>query len=703
MIWRRGQSSSETRSAEIRVVVREAVARRRAGHDLDYEAIKRSHSHLLPELSERLKRLEAVEAMARKAETDTVDLENLGDADCGEALEFLRRALPGYDILQPIHYGGQGIVYKATQRGPNRDVAIKVLLEGPLASKKQRSRFAREVELVSRLRHPNIVTVYESGVVGGREYFSMEYVDGLPIDDYALLNALSVRDIVRMFETTCRALSAAHQRGIIHRDLKPANILVDSDGQPHILDFGLAKELIDSSEESGMPPPSLTGQVVGTLPYLNPEQAQGLADEVDVRSDIYSLAVTLYEVIAGAFPYPVNCDRQTVLANICTHEPVSLLKLLSHSDATEFIGPDGVNDDLDRVVHQALQKEKSRRYQSAEAFADDLARYLSGDAVSAKAADHVYVLRKTLRKFRVPVAVSLLFLGVLITSLVSLTVLWRRAEYVAQTAQAGLQMGSYIRLASAHRDQDQVERAIGMFEKALEIGRQFPSDDPFMLRHVFDAHYRLGELLIEREEVEKARPHCDAALRVATKLSRREPDDLEWIRSLGFASRLSGRLAMAQGEWLEAIEEFQQAAAIRERLQTLEPENTSLKSELASIRVILGKCHRMLGQFEEAYGYYQAAYAAYKDLAASEPEVVDHIIRVSRAENGLAAWHISQKTKEDDEAAERLLTKAYNRLTAIKDSERGRRLSRGINTLLESIEENRGIISKRAPAPSTNG
>ena len=186
-------------------------------------------------------------------------------------LTFLRKSLAGYEIIERIHHGGQGIVYRARQCSTNRIVAIKLLLHGPFATRAQRLRFEREIELVSRLRHPSIVTLYESGLVAGRQYFAMEFVEGLPIDHYVILNDLSVRECVELFVVVCRAVSHAHQRGIIHRDLKPSNILVDSEGRPHVLDFGLAKDLTNSSGAGSASSLSVTGQILGTWRYLSPE------------------------------------------------------------------------------------------------------------------------------------------------------------------------------------------------------------------------------------------------------------------------------------------------------------------------------------------------------------------------------------------------------------------------------------------------
>ena len=209
-----------------------------------------------------------------------------------------------YEILEQLPPGGQAIVYKATQKATKRIVALKVLLQGPQISLPARYRFEREVDLAASLQHPNIVTIYDSGIAKGQYYFAMQYVDGKPLDEYIQTEKLSQRQTMELFNHICSAVAYAHQRGVMHRDLKPGNILVDEDGQPHILDFGLAK-LTDDSEKvsSEATMTSIPGKVIGTLAFMSPEQASAQPDAVDVRTDVYSIGVILYKTLTGEFPY----------------------------------------------------------------------------------------------------------------------------------------------------------------------------------------------------------------------------------------------------------------------------------------------------------------------------------------------------------------------------------------------------------------
>ncbi len=317
--------------------------------------------------------------------------------------------IAGYEQLRELRRGGQGIVYTGEQRSTRRRVAIKVLLEGPEPSGVARRRFEREIDLVAGLKHPHIVSVYDSGQTDdARPYLVMEYIEGQPLDEHvASLRALGdIRGIVELMAQVSEAVQHAHQRGVIHRDLKPSNIRVDARGEPHVLDFGLAKLSVPALALMGSRGPgggprggaagagggadgaewpgrgatlSMSGQFLGSLAWASPEQCAGEVESLDVRTDVYALGVMLYQALSGKFPYPVDAGLRRTLEHIVSTPPAPLA--LGEGGG---VGGAGGADELSTIVLKCLSKESSRRYQSAGDLAADLRRYLAGERVLAK-------------------------------------------------------------------------------------------------------------------------------------------------------------------------------------------------------------------------------------------------------------------------------------------------------------------------------
>ena len=218
--------------------------------------------------------------------------------------------VPGYRILGELYSGGQGTVYRGVQERTKRTVALKVMHGGGAAPAKSRARFSREVELIASMRHPHIVTVYDGGdLPDGGCFVAMEFIRGVPLvradaidrkmDDHTRSGLIRLK--LEQMAKICDAVQYAHLRGIIHRDIKPGNILIDRDGEPKVLDFGVAKVL---GAQDGMDM-TLTGEFVGTFAYAAPEQVSGSSDDIDTRCDIYALGVVTYEMLTGRFPYDI--------------------------------------------------------------------------------------------------------------------------------------------------------------------------------------------------------------------------------------------------------------------------------------------------------------------------------------------------------------------------------------------------------------
>ncbi len=370
-----------------------------------------------------------------------------------------------YELLTEVSRGGQGIVYRARDVRNGRIVAVKRLVAGSLASLPTRQRFERELETAAALDHPNIVRVYcLDGGGGGQPLLVMQWIDGMPITEWATPDGhepRSKREILELFAKVCDAVHHAHQRGVIHRDLKPSNILVDADDEPHLLDFGLAKlQPGPNGSDSGV---TLTGQFLGTPAFASPEQVRGGPSAVDVRSDVYSLGVVLYRLLTGTMPYPVDGSLADVFESI------------EHAQPRAPSSVTAIDRELDAVLLKALSKHPRDRYQSANRLGTDLTRYLHGEALEAKADGRLYVLGKTLRRYRVAVSVATLCLVVLVGFGATMSVMYSRAEREAENArqvqkflQEMLASASPYRTGDSSIDlDDMLQRTAGRIETDL--------------------------------------------------------------------------------------------------------------------------------------------------------------------------------------------------------------------------------------------
>ena len=300
------------------------------------------------------------------------------------------QSIAGYTIVREIGRGGMGTVYEAIQARPKRRVALKVL-RADISSQRTINRFVREGEVLARLDHPGVARVFETGRAEdadgrGRPFISMQFIEhAAPVTAFVQEGNLDDHKKLQLMVAICEAVHYGHQRGIIHRDIKPNNLLVGADGVPRIIDFGVARTV--DAEESIAANDTIAHEILGTLRYMSPEQCAGRANEVDVRTDVYALGVVLFEVLLGHLPYDFTTDSLVDIPRVIVeHTPLPPSRKL---DA-----------DLQAIIYKSLEKRPDDRYASADALASDIRRYLAGQPIEAKRDRAVYVLTKTLRRYR---------------------------------------------------------------------------------------------------------------------------------------------------------------------------------------------------------------------------------------------------------------------------------------------------------------
>jgi WD40 repeat protein len=358
--------------------------------------------------------------------------------------------VPGYEILGVLGRGGMGVVYRARQIGLKRLVALKMILGGGLAGEAEHARFKAEAEAVARLQHPNIVQVFEVGQAAGLPYFALEFCSGGSLDSRLGGTPLPPVEAARLLQTLARAMHAAHEKGIIHRDLKPANVLIAEDGTPKVTDFGLARKVEASS---GM---TQSGSVMGTPSYMAPEQAEGKTREAGPPADVYALGAVLYEFLTGRPPFKGVSPMDTLL-QVIGQEPVPPTRLQPKTPR-----------DMETVCLKCLEKEPGRRYASAADLADDLGRFLNGEAVRARPTPAWERAWKWARRRPAVAALSLLTLAVAAVGFVLVSWQWLRAEAEAGRARAA----EAEAVAAGNREHEQADRERQARKEADERKRQ---------------------------------------------------------------------------------------------------------------------------------------------------------------------------------------------------------------------------------------
>ena len=473
-------------------------------------------------------------------------------------------SIGAYRILALLGEGGMGTVYQAEQQNPHRIVALKVIKLG-VANDQLLRRFEQEAEALGRLQHPGIAQIYEAGTadtgLGPQPYFAMEFIQGRPLMEYAAGRHLNVRSRMELIARICDAVNHAHQRGIIHRDLKPGNILVDENGQPKILDFGVAR--VTDSDAQATRQTDL-GQLIGTLAYMSPEQVLADPLALDTRSDVYALGVILYEMLAGKLPYTTHGKAvHEVVQAIREEDPVPLSSM-----DRRYRG------DVETIAAKALEKDKTRRYASAAELAADIRRYLSDQPIVARAPSASYQLQKFARRHRAVVAGTAAVFLVLAAGVVASTweaVRARAAERAAvEQRQRADQEAAAAKAVNDFLQNDLLAQA----SAANQSSPNAKPDPDLKVRTALDrAAARIEGKFGQQPEVEAAvratigqtyldlglYPEARRQLERALELQRRllgaeNPKTLKTMSRLGRAAYLQGKYAEAEsllGQTLE--------------------------------------------------------------------------------------------------------------------------------------------------------
>ena len=363
----------DDRDSRLAALLDELTEAARVGKPPDLEEVARRH----PDLAEELRALWGTVLVAGTVAGETSDTSE--SADTGRDVPP-PHDLPDYELQEELGRGGMGVVYRAWQRSLQRDVAVKLILRGTLASTDDLARFQAEAEAAGRLQHPHIVPIYEVANHNGQCYFSMQLVEGVTLAEKLADGPLPSLEAARLIATVARAIHYAHTQGIVHRDLKPANILIDAAGEPHVTDFGLAKQLDAGASLTR------TGAVLGTPAYMAPELASGDRGAIGPACDVYSLGSILYALLTGRPPFQGPSPVDTVLM-VLEQDPLPP-RLLNRK----------LDRDLEMIVLKCLQKPPDLRYASAAALADDLTAHLNDEPISARSGQFSQVLARVFRE-----------------------------------------------------------------------------------------------------------------------------------------------------------------------------------------------------------------------------------------------------------------------------------------------------------------
>ena len=659
--------------------------------------------------------------------------------------ESLPAHIGPYRILRELGSGGMGSVYLAEQAEPiRRQVALKVVKLG-MDTREVVARFRGERRALARMSHPHIAQVFDAGITDeGRPYFVMEYVSGRSLTSFCDQRQLPTAERVRLLTTVCRAVQHAHDRGLIHRDLKPSNILVSThEGTivPKVIDFGIAKATA-TDDGTALEPVSLqtrADQVLGTPEYMSPEQMFSGGVDVDTRTDVYSLGVTLYELLCGELPFDSRRLRgagRDELARILQDElPTQPSKRLSQVGGAALSARGGertvvqraVAGELDWITLKALAKRREDRYPSALALAEDLERWLANEPVLAAPPGRTYRLRKFVRRHRVAVtASSAVLVSLVVALLVSLSATSeaRQAErattdalVAAKAAEERTQQALQDVLAAQQRERlalDDVRAFYGFARDAVgnlvdvavdELGevpqadavrrrmlddavafysalRGRQAEDPALRADLVEANGRLGTLRMQLGQTDDALVSLDAAASQADELLRLAPDEPRRLELAMVAHNRLGILHSMQSRGAEARAEFTRSLELLTRLQV---DTRKREHDLQEARLCANLGNETLDA-DQAIELFERSLAAFTRIEAMTPGM-----ERDRARCRLALAAAATRRNRVKEAGEQLAAAATSLAALPVDaSVRGRELEAQVHDELARVQTRLG-------------